>query len=254
MTSDLNRGQKYKNNEVKLGILDFLANGKFTGADIRGRLAEVFGISEVRGIRKHLSDLYKKGFLDKIDRLGSTTEWWLKEDFDTFRKIVLFIKENEKNITWKTSDFTHDTKYGRSHLNEDLINWIISSGLIQKWYKTFGLPRPKGQDLTRDFESIIGMSKRKLLLAVNISPQILLFLLEPTKIKFLKDDKYNEFQNQIFTLLLKDALIDQSDKIKSILYNVSMKSVHSKRGKYQNGLKLSCNYEFFPELSSEIRG
>lgn len=251
MIAELTKGQKYRTNEVKLEILYFLANGKFTGADIRGRLAEVFRINEPRGIRKHLSELYKWKFVDREDKLGNTTIWWLKDDFDTFRKIILFIKENGEKLDYDVSDFTHNTKYSKSHLNEDLIKWIISSGIVTKWYKTFGDRPPKKRDFDNTYNLIFGISKKQLLSAIRISPQILLFLLEPKKLRFIKNNAYNEFRHQIFGLLLKDAIIDRSDKIYTILYDIDMKSVSYRN--YPNGLKLSCTYEFFPEDPSKIR-
>lgn len=251
MTGELTKGQKYKKNEVKLEILYFLANEKRTGADIRARLAEVFGISEPRGIRKHLSELYKWKFLDREDKLGDTTIWWLKDDFNTFRKIILFINENGEKVDYDVSDFTHNTQYGKSHINEDLIKWIISSGLVKKWYKTFGNKSPKKRDFDKTYNFIFGIPKAQLLSAIRISPQVLLFVLEPKQIDFITNKAYYEFRHQIFGLLLKDAIIDHSDKIYSILYDIDLKLVSHRN--YRNGLKLNCTYEFFPENQSKIK-
>lgn len=111
------RGKKFPTGFVKVAIMLFLrdigkpsiaiysgpklkkidpvypASSKST-SQIIDYLRKTFGISEPRGIRLHLGQLYSDNLLDKETKIGIETIWQWKRGFESFRKIVNFIQSN----------------------------------------------------------------------------------------------------------------------------------------------------------------
>lgn len=242
MSRGRGRGKKHKNRKVKIEIIKFLANDNRSVADLYDHLKQEFTLKDTRGIRKHLSDLRSMKFID-----GSK----LLDDINTFRNIVLYLQKYQDSYDWNISEFTHNTKYGLSHINDDLVKWIMGNGIVKKWYKTFRSKQPEKRDLNRTYDFILGIPRDQLLLATRISSRVLLFLLNIDKIEFIekKSHAYYSFRDQIFELLLQDALDHTSKLIKRYLENINIEKMTLQI----EGLKLDLTYSIFPNPKLEIK-
>lgn len=228
-------GDKLRTNEVKAEILKYLADDEHSGSDLRKYLNEKFGITEARGVRKHLSLLRQNGYLDGLK---------LEDDYNSYRNIVLFLEENKNNLDWETSEFTHGTKYGIKHINEEMIGrWLEEA--FKKFYMEENI---KLQRYTaKGARNIIagGMSKEELLTAARISPSVLLYFLHTEKITFHPKgvQSWREQRGYIFKLLMSDAL-DERDLVESV---IEIRNIEPSEYKKENGLKLELSIEIYPK-------
>ncbi|MEO9307465.1 MAG: hypothetical protein ABI342_04025 [Nitrososphaera sp.] len=123
MIQKRSRGKKFPTNFVKTAILLLLRNDEPSHTDqinsdtklakkhsvylhgntkstteIINYLNEQFGISEPKGIRVHLGELYAQNILDKETRVGVETRWFWKNNVESFQKLVNFINKNSDMV------------------------------------------------------------------------------------------------------------------------------------------------------------
>ena len=152
-------GQKLPTNLVKIAIMLFLRDEKKMTREILDHLKEQHGLSESRGIRKHLGELKKDDYLEDIAQSGKPSYWQWKNDIESFKKIVNFLTENSSVIrmveesnnmqdsdkadkkeflsdipyvqdiqrpseTFDSAKYWFDTEYAKSFFTEDTINYF----------------------------------------------------------------------------------------------------------------------------------
>ena len=102
-------GQKLPTNLVKIAIMLFLRDEKKMTREILDHLKEQHGLSESRGIRKHLGELKKDDHLEDIAQSGKPSYWQWKNDIESFKKIVNFLTENSAVIRMVEESSTQDS-------------------------------------------------------------------------------------------------------------------------------------------------
>lgn len=211
------RGNKLKTNQVKIEILKYLADDH-EELDLIGHLTKQFGISEKRGMRRHLFELRNDlKFLD---------EFKIKNDFETFRNIILFLDENKENFSWSIRDFIVNTRYGLEHVSDDLIDWLLKSGMAKRWYKEWNIPQPSKKDLLKSEGFVFGMEREKLLLAMKISPKVLVIVLKIGQTNYLGKRKYHHsLEDQIFEILLNETINENATNDRITQFKQTMKIV-----------------------------
>ena len=91
-------GQKLATNLSKIAIMLFLRDGKKKTREIMDHLKEQHGLSESRGIRKHLGELKKDDCIEDISQSGKSSYWQWKNNAESFKRIVNFLTENSAVI------------------------------------------------------------------------------------------------------------------------------------------------------------
>lgn len=92
------RGAKLPTNFIKIAIILFTSDTKKSSTEIREYLKKRHKVTEPRGIRKHLAELYNRGYLDKRVKIGIGSYYTWKKSFDSFKKIANFITENTNMV------------------------------------------------------------------------------------------------------------------------------------------------------------
>lgn len=233
-------GKKLRTNEVKIEILKYLADDH-SDFDLRSHLTAKFGIQEKRGIRLHLSDLrHVKKFLNELK---------IKNDFGTYKKIITFLQDNQKNIDWDISEFTHKTKYGLEHITNELIDWWAIQA-YNKYCETWNIV--KGSIKPDNALNIVlgGTTRDQLLRMLTMSPSVFWYIFNVGELRFKSEDgKYPiETRNKILEYFMRDILSENSDLLNPILYNAHIGLVSKKMKEYRNGLRVELAYEVFPKI------
>lgn len=240
MVKRKSRGQKNRNNYTKIIILKYLADKDAEGS-VRYYLKKHHNINESRGVRKHQSDLQRKfGFLDETGKL--------KEDFETYRKILDYLTENKNCFDWNISDFTHNTKYGLEHLNNNLIDWWADK-MYCKYCDEYKITKIKITTKQKLLLVVTGINSEQLLHAVRMSPRLFTYMIH------IDDDKFHS-SNSVRDSIIHSVLYDistHSSFIDPILFNAYVDlPKYTKMKKYHNGLELELKYQIFPKQAVKV--
>ncbi|MHB8546475.1 MAG: hypothetical protein ACYDAJ_06885 [Nitrosotalea sp.] len=219
-------GEKAGNYVVKCEILRFCADDeKHSGSEVRDYLKENFRIKTRKSIDKHLDWLNTNGFIEQHwDGRGTNAYWYIKKDYLTFKKIIFLLEEYQENLSWNIRDFIVNTKYGSDHVNDDLIDWLLKSGMAKRWYKEWNISQPSKKDLLKSEGYVFGMEREKLLLAMKMSSKVLIHILKIGQTDYLGKKKYHySLEDQIFETLLRDALNENLSNNRILNFKQAMK-------------------------------
>lgn len=241
-------GNKLRNNEVKLSIIRFLEDGKHSGVEIQHHLANMFGITQKRGVRKHLSELYNSmKFLERKED-GMDAMWRLKDDLSSYLAITKFVIENQQNVNWNVSKFTNDSKYGLRHINPKLIDWWIRKA-HEKYCKCFNIVSSKTKTEQQMYDTLIyGIKKEQLVQMMQISPSVLQYIIN---VENIKSKDITDCHDRLIQLILRDVLDSNYPVVNAVKFASDIKTITNRNKKNIDGLQLDLSYEIYPKLESE---
>jgi len=140
-TKKRTKGQNFPPYYIKLAIMIFITgNHEKTTYEIKSHLKKIFNIREARGVRRHLSELCKTGYLDKESTRGMDNRYfWKKTNHESFQNTVnLFSKNSEAvqdilKIYYKMKKDKRDFERRRE---QKLIKSYIQYDVARIWYST----------------------------------------------------------------------------------------------------------------------
>jgi len=236
------RGDKSRNSKIKCEILKYLANGNHSASELRRYLNKEFSLSVTSGIDKqHVRKLQEWRFLDHYS---------LVDDYQTFREIIFFIEKNNNIISWDISEFSHNTEYGKRHINYEVIDrWLEES--FNKFYDEKGKFRQKYTNLGARRLIAGGLPRDQLLLAAQISPNVLLYFLHTENITFQPNSNniLKDQHQKLIELMVKDIMSERK-RVDGDLFNRKLEIINDKESK-RKGFRIDFSFEIYPRIQNK---
>ena len=242
-------GQKLPTNLVKVAIMLFLREGKKMTKEILDHLKEHHGLSESRGIRKHLGELKRDGLLEDISQSGKASYWQWKNNVESFKKIVNFLTENAgliRMIEDKCTDsenkefisdisyvqeiqrpseifdstkYWFDTEYAKSFFTEKTINHFVDilrkKCAEEKDYikliRTSLVFQEKPDDFLENIVFGTNHDRRVLITMMHHSPTFVLYVLNLDQLNPKRIISGYDIRTDIITsMIIKDMIFNKS--------------------------------------------